>query len=49
MAIYLGWLQSGLVGGLISGNCFLLPGLLIVLGLCELWRNGHPSPASPQY
>ena len=40
MAIYLGWQQRGLIGGLISGICFLLPGLLIVLGLSELWRNG---------
>ena len=41
MAIYLGWLQRGWLGGLISGICFLLPGLLIVLGLSELWRSGQ--------
>ena len=41
MAIYLGWLQRGWLGGLISGVCFLLPGLLIVLGLSELWRSGQ--------
>jgi chromate transporter len=45
MAIYLGWLQRGLLGGLISGICFLLPGLLIVLGLSELWRNGQSIPS----
>ena len=43
MAIYLGWLQRGWRGGLISGICFLLPGLLIVLGLSELWRSGQSS------
>ena len=45
MAIYLGWLQRGLLGGLISGICFLLPGLLIVLALSELWRNGQSIPS----
>ena len=45
MAIYLGWLQRGFLGGLISGICFLLPGLLIVLGLSELWRNGQSIPS----
>ena len=43
MAIYLGWLQKGWRGGLISGICFLLPGLLIILGLSELWRSGQSS------
>ena len=43
MAIYLGWLQRGWRGGLISGICFLLPGLLIVLLLSELWRSGQSS------
>ena len=45
MAIYLGLLQRGWIGGLISGICFLLPGLLIVLGLSELWRNGQSIPS----
>ena len=43
MAIYLGWLQKGWRGGLISGICFLLPGLLIILGMSELWRSGQSS------
>ena len=43
MAIYLGWLQRGWRGGLVSGICFLLPGLLIVLLLSELWRSGQSS------
>ena len=41
MAIYLGWLRHGRIGGLVSGTCFLLPGMLIVLLLSELWRNGQ--------
>ena len=41
MAIYLGWLHRGWLGGIVSGVCFLLPGLLIVLVLSELWRNGQ--------
>ncbi|MEB3253669.1 MAG: chromate efflux transporter [Synechococcus sp.] len=45
MAIYLGWLRGGVLGGLISGICFLLPGLLIVLLLSELWRNGQAIPS----
>ena len=43
MALYLGWLQRGWRGGLVSGICFLLPGLLIVLLLSELWRSGQSS------
>ena len=43
MAIYLGWLQRGWRGGLVSGICFLLPGLLIILVLSELWRSGQSS------
>ena len=38
MAIYLGWKRCGLLGGLVSGLCFLLPGLLVVLALSALWR-----------
>ena len=45
MAIYLGWQQRGLLGGLISGICFLLPGLLIVIVLSEFWRNGRSIPS----
>lgn len=45
MAIYLGWLLRGWRGGLISGVCFLFPGLVIVLLLSELWRNGQSIPS----
>ena len=43
MATYLGWLQRGWCGGLVSGICFLLPGLLIVLVLSDVWRSGQSS------
>ena len=45
MAIYLGWTQRGWRGGLVSGICFLLPGLMIVLGLSEIWRRGQTTPS----
>lgn len=41
MAMVLGWLCRGAWGGLVSGFCFLLPGLVIVLLLSELWRQGQ--------
>jgi chromate transporter len=41
LAILLGWQCRGLIGGLVSGLCFLLPGLLTVLVLSELWRRGR--------
>ena len=45
MAIYLGWIQRGWRGGLVSGICFLMPGLMIVLGLSEIWRHGQTIPS----
>ena len=41
MAMVLGWRCRGALGGLVSGGCFLLPGLVIVLLLSELWRQGQ--------
>ena len=41
MAMVLGWLCRGPWGGLVSGLCFLLPGLVTVLLLSELWRQGQ--------
>ena len=41
MAMVLGCLCRGTWGGLVSGFCFLLPGLVIVLLLSELWRQGQ--------
>ena len=44
MAIYTGWLLRGWLGGLVGGTCFLLPGLMTVLTLSELWRRGQNIP-----
>ena len=41
LAIYLGMKIRGQAGGFISGICFLIPGLLIVLLLSQLWRQGQ--------
>lgn len=45
MAIYTGWMLRGWVGGMVGGTCFLLPGLLTVLALSELWRRGQNIPS----
>jgi chromate transporter len=37
LAIYVGWLLNGAVGGLIAGILFVLPGLLAMLGLSVLY------------
>ena len=41
LAMVLGWRCRGALGALVSGFCFLLPGLVIVLLLSELWRQGQ--------
>ena len=43
LAIYTGWRIHGVLGGLISGSLFVLPGALIMLGLavylCNVWNS----------
>ncbi|WP_025781850.1 chromate efflux transporter [Candidatus Synechococcus spongiarum] len=41
LAMALGLHCRGALRGLVSGFCFLLPGLVIVLLLSELWRQGQ--------
>ena len=41
LAMVLGWCCRGALGALVSGFCFLLPGLVTVLLLSELWRQGQ--------
>ena len=48
MAILLGWFCKGPLGGLLSGICFLLPGLAVVLLLSELWRRGQGLPGTTE-
>src|SRR5438309_8927422 len=33
LSIYIGWLMNGLVGGLIAGSLFVLPGFLFLMAL----------------
>lgn len=37
LAIYIGWLLNGLIGGLVAGVLFVLPGVVALLGLSALY------------
>jgi chromate transporter len=37
LAIYLGWLQAGMLGGTLAGIAFILPSFLMVVALAELY------------
>ena len=37
LAIYLGWLQAGVLGGTLTGIAFILPSFLMVVALAELY------------
>ncbi len=39
LAIYLGWLLNGTLGGLIAGSLFVLPGYLAILGLSAIYAR----------
>ena len=41
LAIYLGWLRSGIVGATLVGLAFVLPSFVIVLGLLALYVHYH--------
>ncbi|HEY1489093.1 MAG TPA: chromate efflux transporter, partial [Micromonosporaceae bacterium] len=43
LAIFCAWRLRGRAGGLIGGACFILPGLVVILGLSVLLLSGHPS------
>lgn len=45
LAIYCAWRLRGWVGGLIGGLCFIVPGLVVILGLSVLLLSGHPARA----
>ena len=42
LAIYLAWRQRGIAGALVGGACFIVPGLIVVLGLAALFLAAHP-------
>lgn len=39
LAIYLGWLLNGTIGGLIAGILFVLPGFIAILGLSMIYAT----------
>jgi chromate transporter len=41
LATYIGWLQHGVRGGLVSGILFVLPGAFVMLGLSLLYALGR--------
>jgi chromate transporter len=45
LAIYLGWLLNGPLGGLIAGILFVLPGYLALMGLSAVYAQWGPSDA----
>ena len=45
LAIYLGWRQRGMWGGVISGTLFILPGAIVMFGLATLYALFGQVPA----
>jgi len=42
LAIFCAWRLAGPAGALVGGACFILPGLVVILGLAELFLAAHP-------
>jgi len=42
LVIFCGWRARKALGGIVSGLCFILPGLLLILGLAALFLAGSP-------
>ncbi|MFD0631926.1 chromate transporter [Catenulispora yoronensis] len=42
LAIWCGWRLRGTVGALLAGFCFILPGLLMIIGLAAVFLAEHP-------
>jgi chromate transporter len=42
LTIFCAWRVRGVLGGLIGGICFILPGLVIILALAAVLLGGHP-------
>ncbi|HEV3188073.1 MAG TPA: chromate efflux transporter [Acidimicrobiales bacterium] len=43
LAIFCAWRLRGVVGGILGGVCFILPGLAIILALSALFLAHHPA------
>jgi chromate transporter len=44
LAIFCAWRLRGWRGGLLGGMCFIVPGLVVILGLSALLLSGRPAP-----
>jgi chromate transporter len=42
LAIYCAWRLRGAVGAVLGGLCFIVPGLVLILGLSAIFLAGHP-------
>jgi len=42
LAIYCAWRLRGAAGALVGGLCFIVPGLIVILGLASLFLAAHP-------
>ena len=42
LAIFCAWRLRGVVGAVIGGLCFIIPGLVLILALSALFLAGHP-------
>ncbi|MCW2912600.1 MAG: Chromate transporter, chromate ion transporter family [Actinomycetia bacterium] len=42
LAIFCAWRLRGTVGALVGGLCFIVPGLILILGLSMVFLAGHP-------
>ncbi len=42
LAIYCAWRLRGRLGALVGGFCFIVPGLIVILGLAALFFGSHP-------
>src|SRR3954451_23735299 len=42
LAIWCAWRLRGVRGAILGGLCFILPGLVIILGLAALYLSAHP-------
>jgi len=42
LAIFCAWRLAGPAGALVGGACFIVPGLIVILGLAQLFLADHP-------
>lgn len=42
LAIFCAWRLRGAIGAILGGSCFIVPGLIIILGLSAIFLAAHP-------